>query len=31
MKILAVTTPGTGHVNPMMPLIEAFLAQGERS
>ena len=29
MKILAVATPGTGHVNPMMPLIEAFLAQGD--
>ncbi len=30
MKILAVTTPGAGHVNPMRPLIEAFLAQGDR-
>ena len=29
MKILAVATPGAGHVNPMMPLIEAFLAQGD--
>ena len=29
MKILAVATPGAGHINPMMPLIEAFLAQGD--
>ena len=29
MKILAVATPGTGHVNPMLPLIEAFLVQGD--
>jgi len=29
MKILAVATPGAGHVNPMMSLIEAFLAQGD--
>ena len=29
MKILAVATPGAGHVNPMMPLIQAFLAQGD--
>lgn len=29
MKILAVATPGAGHVNPMMPLIEALLAQGD--
>jgi hypothetical protein len=29
MKILAVATPGAGHVNPMIPLIEAFLAQGD--
>ena len=29
MKVLAVATPGAGHVNPMMPLIEAFLAQGD--
>ena len=29
MKILAVATPGAGHVNPMLPLIEAFLAQGD--
>lgn len=29
MKVLAVATPGAGHVNPMLPLIEAFLAQGD--
>jgi len=29
MKILTVATPSAGHVNPMMPLIEAFLAQGD--
>jgi UDP:flavonoid glycosyltransferase YjiC (YdhE family) len=29
MKILAVSTPGAGHVYPMMPLIEALLAQGD--
>jgi UDP:flavonoid glycosyltransferase YjiC (YdhE family) len=29
MKILAVATPGAGHVNPMMPLIEALLALGD--
>lgn len=29
MKVFAVATPGSGHVNPMMPLIEAFLAQGD--
>ncbi len=29
MKILAVATPGAGHVSPMLPLIEAFLAQGD--
>jgi len=29
MKILAVATPGAGLVNPMMPLLEAFLAQGD--
>jgi UDP-glucoronosyl and UDP-glucosyl transferase len=29
MKILVVATPGSGHVNPMIPLIEAFLAQGD--
>ena len=29
MTILTVATPGAGHVNPMMPLIEAFLAQGD--
>jgi len=29
MKILAVATPGAGHVNPMLPLIEALLAQGD--
>jgi hypothetical protein len=29
MKILVVATPGAGHVNPMMPLIEALLAQGD--
>lgn len=27
MKVLAVVTPGSGHVNPMLPLIQAFLAQ----
>ncbi len=29
MKILAVATPGAGHVYPMLPLMEAFLAQGD--
>jgi UDP:flavonoid glycosyltransferase YjiC (YdhE family) len=29
MKILVVATPGAGHVNPMAPLIEALLAQGD--
>jgi UDP:flavonoid glycosyltransferase YjiC (YdhE family) len=29
VKVLAVATPGAGHVNRMMPLIEAFLAQGD--
>jgi UDP:flavonoid glycosyltransferase YjiC (YdhE family) len=29
MKVLAVATPGAGHVNPLMPLIEALLAQGD--
>ncbi|HUJ64887.1 MAG TPA: hypothetical protein VLX59_05090, partial [Acidimicrobiales bacterium] len=29
MKILAVATPGAGHVYPMMPLVEALLAQGD--
>jgi UDP:flavonoid glycosyltransferase YjiC (YdhE family) len=29
VKILAVATPGAGHVNPMLPLIEAFMAQGD--
>lgn len=29
MKVLVVTTPGSGHVNPMVPLIEALLAQGD--
>ncbi len=29
MKILAVATPGAGHVNPMMPLMQALLAQGD--
>jgi UDP:flavonoid glycosyltransferase YjiC (YdhE family) len=29
VKILVVVTPGAGHVNPMLPLIQAFLAQGD--
>jgi UDP:flavonoid glycosyltransferase YjiC (YdhE family) len=29
VKILTVATPGAGHINPMMPLIEALLAQGD--
>ena len=29
MKVLAVATPGAGHINPMLPLIEALLAQGD--
>ena len=29
MKVLVVATPGSGHVNPMLPLIEALLAQGD--
>lgn len=29
MRVLAVATPAAGHINPMLPLIEAFLAQGD--
>jgi UDP:flavonoid glycosyltransferase YjiC (YdhE family) len=29
MKVLVVATPGPGHVNPLMPLVEALLAQGD--
>jgi UDP:flavonoid glycosyltransferase YjiC (YdhE family) len=29
VRILAVATPGSGHVNPMLPLVEALLAQGD--
>ncbi len=29
MKILVVSIPGAGHVNPVLPLVEALLAQGD--
>ena len=29
MKILVVATPGAGHINPLLPLIGALLAQGD--
>ncbi|HXX91851.1 MAG TPA: glycosyltransferase [Acidimicrobiales bacterium] len=29
MKVLALSTPGAGHVRPLLPLIEALLAQGD--
>ena len=29
MKVLVVSTPGAGHVDPLLPLIEALLAQGD--
>ena len=29
VKILVVTTPGPGHVNPLRPLVEALLAGGD--
>lgn len=29
MRVLAVATPAAGHINPMLPLIEALLAQGD--
>jgi hypothetical protein len=28
MRVLFTTTPGLGHVNPMMPLARAFLDRG---
>lgn len=30
MKVLAVCVPGAGHINPLLPLIEAFGRQGDR-
>ncbi len=30
MNVLVVSTPGPGHVNPLVSLIEAFLAAGDR-
>jgi UDP:flavonoid glycosyltransferase YjiC (YdhE family) len=29
MKVLVVSTPGSGHVNPLLPLVEALLAGGD--
>jgi UDP:flavonoid glycosyltransferase YjiC (YdhE family) len=30
MKVLVVCVPASGHVNPLLPLVEALLAQGDR-
>ena len=30
MKVLVVSVPGSGHLNPLLPLVEALLAQGDR-
>lgn len=30
MKVLAVCVPAAGHINPLLPLIEAFAHQGDR-
>lgn len=30
MKVLVACTPGAGHVNPLLPLVEALLAGGDR-
>jgi len=30
LKVLAVCVPGAGHINPLLPLIEAFGRQGDR-
>ena len=30
MKVLVVSTPGSGHVNPLLPLVEAFLVGGDQ-
>src|SRR5271165_3739979 len=30
MKVLVVSTPGSGHLNPLIPLVEAFLAGGDQ-
>lgn len=30
MKVLVVSTPGSGHLNPLLPLVEAFLAGGDQ-
>lgn len=30
MKVLVVCVPGPGHVNPLLPLVEAFRAGGDR-
>ena len=29
MKVLVVSTPGAGHINPMLPLVRAFLDAGD--
>lgn len=29
MKVLVVSTPGPGHVKPLLPLVTAFVAQGD--
>jgi UDP:flavonoid glycosyltransferase YjiC (YdhE family) len=30
MKVLVVSTPGLGHLNPLVPLVRAFLAGGDQ-
>jgi UDP:flavonoid glycosyltransferase YjiC (YdhE family) len=30
MKVLVVSTPGSGHINPLLPLVEALLASGDQ-
>jgi UDP:flavonoid glycosyltransferase YjiC (YdhE family) len=30
MNILVVSVPASGHLNPLLPLVDAFLAQGDR-
>ena len=30
MKVLAVAVPAAGHVNPLLPLVEALIAQGDQ-
>src|SRR5512138_1482332 len=29
MRVLAVSTPGAGHLTPLLPIINAFLASGD--